>query len=50
MTGGDKSVYVCKGGSRGVAHDAKTASRTFEGVAQAMAEQWGGLDLEDENG
>ena len=30
-----------QGGSRGVAHDAKTASRTFEGVAAAMAEQWG---------
>jgi hypothetical protein len=29
------------GGSRGVAHDAKTASRTFEGIARAMAEQWG---------
>ena len=30
------------GGSRGVAHDAKTASKTFHGVARAMAEQWGG--------
>jgi len=30
------------GGSRGVAHDAKTASRTFDGVGVAMAEQWGG--------
>ena len=29
------------GGSRGVAHDAKTASRTFDGVGAAMAEQWG---------
>jgi hypothetical protein len=29
------------GGSRGVAHDAKTASKTFEGIAKAMAEQWG---------
>lgn len=29
------------GGSRGVAHDAKTASRTFEGIGKAMAEQWG---------
>lgn len=29
------------GGSRGVAHDAKAASKTFEGVAKAMAEQWG---------
>ena len=31
-----------KGGSRGMAHDAKTASKTFPGIAQAMAEQWGG--------
>lgn len=30
-----------KGGSRGVAHDAKTASKTFEGIAKAMAGQWG---------
>ena len=30
-----------KGGGRGVAHDAKTASKTFEGIAKAMAEQWG---------
>ena len=29
------------GGSRGVAHDAKTASKTFPGIARAMAEQWG---------
>ena len=27
------------GGSRGVAHDAKTAAKTFSGVAKAMAEQ-----------
>lgn len=30
------------GGSRGVAHDAKTASKTFPGIAKAMAEQWAG--------
>jgi hypothetical protein len=30
-----------KGGSRGVAHNAKDASKTFEGIAKAMAEQWG---------
>lgn len=30
-----------QGGSRGVAHDAKMASKTFEGIAKAMAEQWG---------
>ena len=29
------------GGSRGVAHNAKDASKTFEGIANAMAEQWG---------
>ena len=31
-----------KGGSRGTAHNAKDASKTFSGIAQAMAEQWGG--------
>ena len=30
-----------QGGSRGVVHNAKDASKTFEGVAKAMAEQWG---------
>lgn len=30
-----------QGGSRGVAHDAKTASKTFPGIAKAMADQWG---------
>jgi hypothetical protein len=30
-----------KGGSRGVAHNAKEASKTFPGIAKAMAEQWG---------
>ena len=29
------------GGSRGVVHNAKDASKTFEGIAAAMAEQWG---------
>lgn len=29
------------GGGRGVAHDARNASRTFLGVGEAMAEQWG---------
>ena len=29
------------GGSRGVAHNAKDASKTFSGIAEAMAEQWG---------
>jgi len=31
------------GGSRGVAHTAKDASKTFVGVAKAMANQWGRL-------
>ncbi len=30
-----------KGGSRGFAHNAKDASKTFIGIARAMAEQWG---------
>lgn len=30
-----------KGGGRGLAHNAKDASKTFEGIALAMAEQWG---------
>ena len=29
------------GGSRGTAHDPVTASKTFPGIAQAMADQWG---------
>lgn len=29
-----------QGGGRGVAHDPKTASKTFEGIAQAFAKQW----------
>jgi hypothetical protein len=28
------------GGSRGIAHDPKTASKTFQGIADAMAMQW----------
>lgn len=31
-----------KGGSNGVVHNAKEASKTFKGIAEAMAEQWGG--------
>ena len=30
-----------QGGGRGIAHDKKTASKTFSGIAWAMAEQWG---------
>lgn len=30
------------GGHRGTAHDAKTASKTFPGIARAMAQQWAG--------
>ena len=38
------------GGSRGMAHDAKTASKTFQGIAKAMAEQWAGKAEEVDNG
>ena len=38
-----------KGGSRGVVHNAKDASKTFPGVAQAMAEQWMPLLFEEIN-
>lgn len=42
-----------RGGSRGVARNAKQASKTFIGIAKAMAEQWGNLkprvqELEDD--
>ena len=30
-----------QGGGRGIAHDQKTASKTFEGIGKAMAETWG---------
>jgi hypothetical protein len=30
-----------RGGSRGVAHNSKDASKTFSGIAAAMADQWG---------
>jgi hypothetical protein len=33
-----------EGGSRGTAHDAKTAAKTFPGVAKAIAEQMAGRD------
>lgn len=29
-----------QGGSRGIAHNPKTASKTFQGIADAMAKQW----------
>ena len=32
------------GGGRGVVHNSKDFSKTFEGVAAAMANQWGGLN------
>jgi len=31
---------------RGVVHGGKDASRTFQGIANAMADQWGALSLE----
>lgn len=33
------------GGSKGVAHNAKDAAKTFWGIARAMAEQWGKYSL-----
>ena len=33
-----------QGGSRGVAKNAHEASKTFTGIAQAMAQQWGALE------
>jgi len=35
------------GGGRGIAHNAKTASKTFSGIAKAMAEQWGDYLLKE---
>lgn len=29
-----------RGGSRGIVHNAKEASKTFKGIAEAMADQW----------
>lgn len=29
-----------QGGSHGIAHDPRTASKTFQGIADAMAQQW----------
>lgn len=37
-----------QGGSRGIAHDQRTASKTFDGIAKAMAEQWSNYILEVE--
>lgn len=31
--------------SSGIAHDSKTASKTFQGIAEAMAKQWGKGEL-----
>lgn len=33
-----------KGGSRGMAKNARERSKTFDGIADAMAEQWGALE------
>ena len=33
-----------KGGSRGVAKNARERSKTFDGIADAMADQWGSLE------
>ena len=37
-----------QGGGRGIAHDPCTASKTFPGIAKAMAEQWAGPCNTDE--
>lgn len=37
-----------KGGSRGIAHNAKDASKTFKGIAEAMATQWINLENKGE--
>lgn len=34
-----------EGGSHGIAHNAKDASKTFKGIAEAMACQWGNILL-----
>lgn len=34
------------GETYGVAHDAKARSKTFKGIAEAMAEQWGSIEEE----
>ena len=38
-----------KGGSRGIAHNANDASKTFKGIAEAMATQWGILQNGSDN-
>lgn len=38
-----------RGGHRGIAHDQKTASKTFDGIAKAMAEQWSEYILNEIN-
>jgi hypothetical protein len=37
-----------QGGGRGIAHDAVTASKTFTGIAKAMADQWGDTYIKEE--
>lgn len=38
-----------RGGSHGIAHNAKDASKTFKGIAEAMANQWSEILGEKEN-
>ena len=41
VNGGSKKADGTKRDNNGVAHSAKDRSKTFEGIALAMAEQWG---------
>ena len=41
VNGGSKKADGSKRDNNGVTHSAKERSKTFEGIAQAMAEQWG---------
>ena len=41
VNGGTKKANGKDRDNKGVAHSAKDRSKTFEGIAQAMAEQWG---------
>lgn len=48
MSGGSKKSDGTARTNCGMIHDSKTRSKTFSGIAQAMAEQWGKIE-EDEN-
>lgn len=48
VSGGSKKSDGTARTNCGMIHDSKTRSKTFSGIAQAMAEQWGKIE-EDEN-